>query len=90
MTYGSRQVEAGQYVAAGQLIGLVGSTGSSTACHLHFEIHINGGGRRPVGVAPGQRRLSLTADEDGCRGIRSPTRTASFTRTCDPCASRVR
>ena len=43
MTYGSRQVEAGQYVAAGQLIGLVGSTGSSTACHLHFEIHINGG-----------------------------------------------
>lgn len=43
MTYGSRQVAAGQPVAAGQLIGLVGSTGSSTACHLHFETHINGG-----------------------------------------------
>jgi len=42
MTYGSRQVAVGQSVEAGQLIGLVGSTGSSTACHTHFEIHING------------------------------------------------
>lgn len=42
MTYGSRQVSAGQSVSAGQLIGFVGSTGSSTACHVHFETHING------------------------------------------------
>ncbi|KQZ83243.1 peptidase M23 [Microbacterium sp. Root166] len=42
MTYGSRQVVAGQTVEAGQLIGFVGSTGSSTANHLHFEVHING------------------------------------------------
>ncbi|MFE1644396.1 M23 family metallopeptidase [Microbacterium sp. P01] len=43
MTYGTRQVQVGQTVAAGQLIGFVGSTGSSTANHTHFEVHINGG-----------------------------------------------
>ncbi|WP_344064810.1 M23 family metallopeptidase [Microbacterium pumilum] len=42
MTYGTRLVQSGQTVAAGQMIGQVGSTGSSTANHLHFEVHING------------------------------------------------
>jgi len=41
MQTGSRQVTVGQTVAAGQTVGLVGSTGRSTANHLHFEVYIN-------------------------------------------------
>ena len=41
MQYNSRQVDSGQEVQAGQLLGLVGSTGRSTANHLHFEMTVN-------------------------------------------------
>ena len=43
-TYNHQQdlgVETGQQVAAGEVIGAVGSTGYSTGCHLHFELIVN-------------------------------------------------
>ena len=44
----SRNVKEGQTVKQGDVVGYVGSTGSSTGNHLHFEVRINGSRTDPL------------------------------------------
>ncbi|MDR2997071.1 MAG: M23 family metallopeptidase [Microbacterium sp.] len=48
MINGSRAVQAGQTVSAGQFIGKRGNTGRSYGSHLHFEVEINGSLVEPI------------------------------------------
>lgn len=46
-------VKQGETVSAGQQVGVIGSTGSSTAPHLHLRVHKNGQSIDPRTVIPG-------------------------------------
>ena len=51
-------VAEGQRVMQGQIIGYVGSTGRSTANHLHFEVRINNAKVNPVPYLGGNTHLA--------------------------------
>ena len=53
-------VNEGSAVRAGDVIGLVGTTGRSTGPHLHYEVRINGQHVNPATVALPTPKLSAT------------------------------
>jgi murein DD-endopeptidase MepM/ murein hydrolase activator NlpD len=48
-------VRTGEQVERGQVIGRVGTTGSSTGPHLHFEVRMADSDLDPLDVLPGRR-----------------------------------
>jgi murein DD-endopeptidase MepM/ murein hydrolase activator NlpD len=72
-------VQAGQWVARGERIGLVGQTGFAWGPHLHFELRDNGRLRDPMPRMVGRNSdLLLVADEDAEAPLQLNTSASSF------------
>jgi murein DD-endopeptidase MepM/ murein hydrolase activator NlpD len=63
-------VKVGDWVEQGQVIGTVGSTGRSSAPHLHFEIRLDGRKYNPVFWLPEMEVLTAGARDHGSPAAR--------------------
>ena len=76
-------VRVGNHVQRGQVIGLAGTTGLSTGCHLHFEVLINGRFVDPAAVLAGAPHAQLVPMSQVVP-LPSPTPTPSPTPSHTP------
>ncbi len=73
MEFGSVPLQVGDQVRVGELVGTVGDTGFAFGPHLHFEIRLGGTEqRRPRGLAPLPRQLSVSVPAPMCPEFRAP------------------
>ena len=71
-------VKSGDSVRVGQKVALVGTTGSSTGCHLHFEIRINGAAKNPLNYVSSKDTVS---NYSGSMGNSSSTQSGAENET---------
>jgi hypothetical protein len=78
------EVQVGATVARGAVVGRIGSTGRSTACHMHFEVILDGAYVDPMRFLTGDTSKAALSRRVGSfmpAGLPSPTATASSTPT---------
>ena len=87
------EVRVGQSVQRGFVVGRVGSTGRSTACHMHFEVILGGYYVDPMRFLTGDQSKATLSRRVGSYmpdGLPSPdpTQTDTATRSQSPSATR--
>jgi hypothetical protein len=78
------EVKVGQQVTRGQVVGRIGSTGRSTACHMHFEVILDGSYVDPMRFLTGDMSKVALSRRVGSympSGLPSPTSSPSLNST---------
>jgi hypothetical protein len=78
------EVKVGDQVTRGQVVGRIGSTGRSTACHMHFEVILDGSYVDPMRFLTGDMSKAALSRKVGSympSGLPSPTSSPSLNAT---------